>query len=60
MMNFKRFYINGSRFNIDIHIHPESYWNHLMYKLTQWTTKKKEKGELNLLFLFVVFYKFLH
>lgn len=45
-MNFKKFYINGNRFNIHIHINPEYYWNSLMYRLTVWTTKKnKKKGD---------------
>lgn len=42
-MNFKKYYINGSQFNINIHIRPEKYWNMYMLFLTRITTPKKKK-----------------
>ena len=40
MLNFKKYYINGNRFNIDIHFSPEKYWNNLMGKLYKLITVK--------------------
>ena len=35
-MNFKRYYINGNDFTIEINFRTEMYWNNFMY----WLTKK--------------------
>jgi hypothetical protein len=49
-MNFKKFYINGDRFTMIIvyrdkylRLEFELWWNTLMYKLTQLTTKNKNE-----------------
>ena len=37
-MNFKKYYINGNKFTIHIHINIEMYWNDFMGWLTRKTT----------------------
>ena len=45
-MNFKKYYINGNRFTIEINFRTEMHWNDFMYWLTQKTTAKPPISEL--------------
>jgi predicted protein tyrosine phosphatase len=47
-MNFRRYYISGSKFTFDLRFSFENLWNKFMYKLTRLTTKKIMKTILAL------------